>query len=231
MNQTTLARKGIDAVMPLSPLQEGILFHSIQDPESNTYVVQYSAIIEGELDATLVERCWQETVTSHDALRTNYVWETTAQPLQVVRGNIQSDLVKISTHELDRVAASTITEDLLVRERQSLADMKAARLIRAALVKQADNQHLFVLTYHHILLDGWSLFRILEEISTRYAAYKDGCVPVIEGAPSIGRLWSGCRRKTPVGRKTTGRIVSPDSPRLLRSHRQCARQGTTLRKA
>ncbi|HEU0252326.1 MAG TPA: condensation domain-containing protein, partial [Pyrinomonadaceae bacterium] len=77
------ARQNVEAVYPLSPAQEGILFHSIYAPETGVYVIQLHCGLKG-LNVTAVERAWQAVVDRHAILRTAFVWENVARPLQIV---------------------------------------------------------------------------------------------------------------------------------------------------
>src|SRR5215211_7436149 len=77
-------RKNIEAVYPLSNLQQGMLFHSLYAPGSGVYVEQLSCALHGRLEVELFERVWQSLADRHAVLRTAFAWEGLDEPLQVV---------------------------------------------------------------------------------------------------------------------------------------------------
>src|SRR5436309_3786026 len=82
--------KNVEDIYPLSPTQEGMLFHSLYDsPEAGVYVGQMSYEVAGDLDVEAFERAWQRVVDRHPALRTAFVWEGLDQPMQIVRQRVR----------------------------------------------------------------------------------------------------------------------------------------------
>ena len=77
-------RKNVEDIYPLSPLQQGMLFHALYSPETGAYVEQWPLLVEGPLDVDAFHRAFQRAVDRHAALRTGFVWENVPQPLQVV---------------------------------------------------------------------------------------------------------------------------------------------------
>jgi surfactin family lipopeptide synthetase C len=80
----------IEAIYPLSPMQQGMLFHTLYTPESGVYFEQLCFTLNGDdrhpgLDVAAFERAWQSLIDRHPALRTVFAWETRDKPLQVVR--------------------------------------------------------------------------------------------------------------------------------------------------
>lgn len=174
MASTRKASRGIDAAYPLAPLQEGILFHSIQDPDSGLYIVQYTASLGHDIDAGLLEQSFRETVGAHEALRAAFAWETTARPLQAVRSLSTIDDRLFTDRSGDPPLADAARDDWLESERRAVADPKAAPLLRLSIARRDDNDHEIALTYHHIVLDGWSLYLVLDEVASRYAGHVRG---------------------------------------------------------
>src|SRR5215217_8498233 len=78
--------KNVEDVYPLSPTQQGMLFHSLYDSDdSGTSVGQMTYELHGRLAVEAFERAWQRVVDRHPVLRTAFLWEGLDQPLQVVR--------------------------------------------------------------------------------------------------------------------------------------------------
>ncbi len=79
-----IMRTGIESIYPLSPMQEGILFHSLSAPHLGMYIVQDCHAISGELDIRAFHRAWQEMVDRHSILRSVFIWQDQDRWLQVV---------------------------------------------------------------------------------------------------------------------------------------------------
>ena len=84
----------LEDVYPLSPLQQGMLFHALQDPASGSYVNQLVCQLTGPLDAGALEAAWRWLVAQHPALRTAIVWEEVEAPLQVVLQQVEVPIVR-----------------------------------------------------------------------------------------------------------------------------------------
>jgi hypothetical protein len=74
----------IEDIYPLSPLQQGLLFHSLYEPGSGVYVEQLGWALEGAFHADAFEQAWQFAAARHPALRTAFAWEGLEEPVQVV---------------------------------------------------------------------------------------------------------------------------------------------------
>src|SRR2546429_9451781 len=74
----------IEDIYPLSPMQEGLLFHALDAPESGAYVIQLQWIARGPLRVDAWQRAWQQVIQRHPVLRTCFLWEGSHQPLQIV---------------------------------------------------------------------------------------------------------------------------------------------------
>jgi hypothetical protein len=77
-------RKNVEDLYPLTPLQQGMLFHALHSPEADAYAEQVAFTLEGEVRPGAFAQAWQAVVDRHPALRTGFVWEGVKQPMQVV---------------------------------------------------------------------------------------------------------------------------------------------------
>ncbi|HEX3094175.1 MAG TPA: condensation domain-containing protein, partial [Candidatus Angelobacter sp.] len=80
--------KNVEDIYPLSPMQEGMLFHTLYAPGSGAYVVHISSRIEGDLNIDAFKRAWQKILDRHPILRSAYLWDKVDKPLQVVRTGV-----------------------------------------------------------------------------------------------------------------------------------------------
>ncbi|GGM45946.1 hypothetical protein GCM10012275_16200 [Longimycelium tulufanense] len=164
----------IEDVYPLSPMQEGMLFHTLAEPGSGVYVEQMSVALRGALDPVALRAAWQGVVDRHPALRTAFAWQRSDQPLQVVQERVEIPFVELDWSDLAPQQQAEGVHDLLAAERASGFDLHLAPAMRLHLIRLAADTHRLVWTYHHIIVDGWSLPLILAEVARRYAAHHDG---------------------------------------------------------
>ncbi|GCE23095.1 amino acid adenylation domain-containing protein [Dictyobacter kobayashii] len=163
--------KNIEAVYPLSPMQQGMLFHSIAAPDTGEYVVQWSCLLPGTLQVHAFEQAWQEVVHRHTILRTAFVWENLAQPLQIV-GQQASVHVDIQDWRFWPQELQDERLETFLREDQARGfELTHAPLFRLLLIRRNEEHFQFIWSFHHILLDGWSWPILLKEIFSLYEAY------------------------------------------------------------
>ncbi len=156
--------RAIEDIYPLSPLQQGMLFHELYAPESKEYLVQICWTVSGPLDPALFERAWNAAVARHPILRTELAWEDVDEPVQVVYREMRvsldyRDWRSSSEGEIDSRLKAFLEED---RERR--LDLSRLPLFRVSLLHVREGEFRFVFTFHHVLLDGWSLVRVLSEV-------------------------------------------------------------------
>ncbi|NKE60082.1 amino acid adenylation domain-containing protein [Lentzea sp. PSKA42] len=156
---------GLVDVYPLSPLQQGMLFHAVESPDSGVYWTQDLRELTGELDVDALRAAWQLVVDRHPALRTAFVWEGVREPLQVVVGNVD---VPFEVHDWSAVAdPEAAIDELLAEDRARGCDLTTAPLLRVHLARGRD-RHWILLAFHHLYLDGWSIPLLWDEVTAAY---------------------------------------------------------------
>lgn len=199
-----LARPGVLAsadagdALALTPLQEGMLFHHLQDPGRDPYVSQIALELTGDVDPRALARAWAHTARTYEALRTSFVWEGVPRPLQIVHAGAR---LPVAIHDVDDGAIDDVSTPLgvnstigtmdvigpigviglMARLRETGFDPATAPLARVDLVRTGARRWQMVFTHHHLLLDGWSLPIVLETVFAAYeslAATPDGGAPV-----------------------------------------------------
>ncbi|MBA1200983.1 amino acid adenylation domain-containing protein [Pseudomonas capeferrum] len=155
----------IEDIYPLSPMQQGILFHATQDPQLDLYINQTSVPVTG-LDPQRFIAAWRQVVEQHAILRTSFhSGARFSEPVQVVHRQAELDISL-----LDWSDRTDCEEDLArqVRDdRQRGFELAQAPLMRLTLVLLADRQHL-IWTSHHLLMDGWSASRLIGDVLAHY---------------------------------------------------------------
>lgn len=163
----------IEDVYPLSPLQEGLLFHSLYEPEEGVYVTQLSCKTR-DIDVVIIQRVWQNIIDRHPPFRTAFVWKNVESPLQVVQRHVT---LPFQFEDWRGLSASEQQEHLdtyLAADRRRGFQLNKAPLLRMALFQVNDHCHQLVLSQHHIIVDGWSLALVFKEASVLYEAYLEG---------------------------------------------------------
>ncbi|MFG6206639.1 non-ribosomal peptide synthetase [Pseudomonas retamae] len=165
----------LDDVYPLSPMQQGLLFHTLYEQAAGEYINQLRVDVQG-LDPERFRAAWQATVDAQDILRSGFVWQgELAQPLQVVHKKMQLPFTTLDWRDRDDQPTALAT--LADAERQQGFDLTHAPLLRLLLVQTGAEQWHLIYTHHHILMDGWSNAQLLGEVLQRYS----GRAPVNNG--------------------------------------------------
>lgn len=172
-----MANANIEAIFPLNAVQDGVLYHTLYSPGSSLYVQQYVASIEGPLDPDRFESAWKTVIGRHQAMRSFVTWDERDQPLQVVRGSVTPEWNRRDWSGLEVEKQNEQLEQFLADDRQRGFTLDVAPLMRFALVRLGPETWRFVWTHHHIVLDGWSLGIVLEEV---FAVYETGGASTLE---------------------------------------------------
>ncbi|WP_193197373.1 non-ribosomal peptide synthetase [Nostoc sp. MG11] len=160
--------KEIEAIYPFSPMQQGMLFHTLYQPESRIYFEQFRFTIHGELNKSAFEQAWQQVVQRHSALRTLFVWNNRKQPVQVVRKQVNLPWVNRDLHLLSTEEQQSQINSFLNTDKEQSFELDKSPLMRFVLFRLADETYHFVWSFHHILLDGWSWPILFKEIFAFY---------------------------------------------------------------
>ncbi|MGP3947715.1 non-ribosomal peptide synthetase [Streptomyces sp. 7N604] len=177
--------KNVEAAYPLSPLQQGLLFHTLSRPGEPTYFEQIRCRIKGPLDRAAFEQAWNWVVARHPVLRTAFAWKQLKEPVQVVGRSVHVPLDWADWR--GRPDPESDWRQLLLDDQQRGFDMARAPLMRLIARQVDDETHQFVWSHHHILLDGWSFGLVLHEALECYASLvRDGRPLSLEPARPFG---------------------------------------------
>jgi amino acid adenylation domain-containing protein/thioester reductase-like protein len=167
-------RDEIEAIYPLSPMQQGMLFHSLSAPEFRMYFQQLNCQIRGRLNVAAFQAAWQQVMERHPILRTLFLWERRKEPLQVVRKTVKLPWQFHNWQGLPRSEQHSRLRAFLEEDRRQDLDLTKAPVMRLALFQTAPDEYHFVWTTHHILLDGSSQPILLNEVMAFYQAAGEG---------------------------------------------------------
>ena len=160
----------IDDILPLAPLQEGLLFHANYDAQApDVYTIQLALSLTGALDHEALARAARALLRRHAGLRAGFRYAGLGRPVQVVVPDAVPRWSNIDLSMLDEAARARRLDDILAQDRAERFDLAAPPLVRFALIRLAADEHRLVLTGHHILMDGWSLPVLVRELLALYA--------------------------------------------------------------
>ncbi|HEX9731462.1 MAG TPA: amino acid adenylation domain-containing protein [Thermoanaerobaculia bacterium] len=168
------ADRDVEDVYPLAPVQEGILFHVLYAPSSQVYFEQNAWSLAGPLDVGAFRRAWERLVERHAVLRTAFVWEGLPRPLQVVRRRAALPWQEVDWRRLGGHGEEGRFERMLAEDRRHGFAPSAPPLMRCRLVRLGHDRFRFVWSVHHLLLDGWSIALLLDELFALYDAIRHG---------------------------------------------------------
>ncbi|AFZ23811.1 non-ribosomal peptide synthase [Cylindrospermum stagnale PCC 7417] len=160
--------ENIEDIYELTPLQKGILFHSLYNPELGLYFIQISYTLGGNLNIVAFERAWQTVIYRHTALRTGFYWEEIDKPLQVVYKQVKVPLEQYDWREMDTVEQQEALRSFLLSDRKQGFDLAQECLMRLHLIRLTDNSYEFIWSKHHLIMDGWSMPIVLKDFVQTY---------------------------------------------------------------
>ncbi|MDQ0937481.1 non-ribosomal peptide synthetase [Streptomyces turgidiscabies] len=198
----------VEDVLPLSPLQEGILFHALFDErERDVYVAQLLLDLSGPLDAVRLHEAADAVLARHANLRAGFLRRASGEPAQVVRRDARVPWEQRDLSALDEDGQAAAVRTLLAQDRALRFDLVRPPLLRLTLLRTGPLSHRLLLTYHHILLDGWSWPVLVRELLALHDAGPDSA-PLPPVTPYASFLdWLGTR-DTGAARDAWGRALA-----------------------
>ncbi|MDR6224079.1 non-ribosomal peptide synthetase [Desmospora profundinema] len=172
----------VEKVYPLSPLQEGMLYHSLLQENTEMYFQQAAFSIRGDLNLQVFEQSVQQLLQRHDILRTNFVYQKLKKPQQVVLNQRKAavhyeDFSDHSDHEFQDALQS-----FLLKDRKTGFNLRKGGLMRFAVFKRGVQDFRMVWSYHHMLLDGWSIGILMDEWFQIYSSLQGQQPPLLARA-------------------------------------------------
>ena len=160
--------KNIESIYPLSPMQSGMLFHTLYEPDSGVYFEQIIFRLQGNINRTAFQDAWQKVVDRHAVLRTLFVWEKSKKPLQVVQKQVELPWLNLDWKGQTPDEQEKQLETFLHDDCRKSFKLNKAPLMRCTLILLTDDTYYFVWSHHHILIDGWCSPIIFKEVIAFY---------------------------------------------------------------
>ncbi|RKH92751.1 amino acid adenylation domain-containing protein, partial [Corallococcus praedator] len=197
LSQVQAKVDGFEDIYPLSPMQQGMLFHALLAPTSGVYFEQLSWAFHAQLDTQALRRAWETLIARHPVLRTTLLWEGLEEPLQVVRRQASLPWREIDCRGLSPAEQQQRLETYLEQDRAQGFDLVQGPLMRVAMVRLDTYVHRIVWSFHHTILDGWSLGLVVQDLFGCYDALTRGQPALAPSRPMFRDYIAWLRRQDP----------------------------------
>ncbi|BFH14940.1 non-ribosomal peptide synthetase [Paenibacillus melissococcoides] len=177
-----LDKSNVEDIMALTPMQSGMLLQYLKDPDTTQYVELIELGISGDIDISLFEQSWACVVQANEALRTLFRWEEVNQPVQIVLKQHRPVIRYENDSELDEEARARRIAARVAADKQEKFRLDQVPF-RLTLCKQTERNHTLLISFHHILLDGWSTGILLKEWLNAYRMLAQGKKPELRRKP------------------------------------------------
>src|SRR5581483_2794143 len=165
--------KNVQDIYPLSPMQQGLLFHTLEASLEGIYCEQSRFTFHG-LDVARFQDAWRVVIERHPILRTAFMWEGLDEPLQIVRQQVALPWEEQDWRATPVAQQPERLEAFLLADRARGFTLGKAPLMRLTLLQLSSDTFHLIWSHHHMLLDGWSIALLLDEVFTAYQAFRQG---------------------------------------------------------
>ncbi|MCW3467114.1 non-ribosomal peptide synthase/polyketide synthase [Chitinophaga nivalis] len=163
----------VSAIYRLSGLQEGMLFHGLYDHHTAAYVEQFICTVH-DADTALLQQSWEHVLSRHSILRSSFNYATLGIPVQCVHHKAALPFQVLDYRHMTAAEQEKAIAHFILADQSQGFDYTTPPLMRVALLRTGDASYRMIWTYHHLLLDGWSLPVLLEELLQAYERYAEG---------------------------------------------------------
>ncbi|MEJ8545838.1 amino acid adenylation domain-containing protein [Brevibacillus borstelensis] len=163
-----ISAKEFDQIYGLTPLQQGLLFESRFESEPGMYMEHFCCDLQGDFNPTLWTKAWTAVFQKHPVLRSAFFWKEFDKPIQVVFKSTQLPVQVYDWRSLSDEEFQHEMELLLERDCKEGFSFEEPPLLRIAFLQQKDDFYKMIVCSHHIILDGWSLHLVLQDLFTSY---------------------------------------------------------------
>ncbi|HET9958013.1 MAG TPA: amino acid adenylation domain-containing protein, partial [Polyangiaceae bacterium] len=216
LDELALDPENVEDIYPLSPMQEGLMFHTLLEPERGTYVNQLEVELSG-LDVPRFQLAWDEVVARHAALRTGF--RSLSESSRVVQVVYRSVPTQVMVHDIGSVVSPREHAAELARREHALGfDLAVAPLSRLVVARLNDRVCRLIWTQHHLVLDGWSSARLMSEVLSVYAGRE---LPVRGHSYRAYIEWLSSRDRAAARAHFQSRLALLDGPTRIPADAAC----------
>ncbi|PWU05288.1 MAG: hypothetical protein C5B43_03560, partial [Verrucomicrobia bacterium] len=183
LTEIVLDIDNVQAIYPLIPIQEGLLFHAIHDAKSHAYFIQTHWRCKGKYNAQAMREAWEILMQNHELLRASFLWENVDYPIQIIHKKskiafLEQDWRVFLPEEQERKLNEYFSQDCELG-----VDFKKPPFMRFVTIQMSDNEQMMIWSFHHIIMDGPSLFNIIAELDYYYSTLCSGNKVVLKPKP------------------------------------------------
>ncbi|WP_055108259.1 non-ribosomal peptide synthetase [Paenibacillus ihumii] len=163
-------RDQVEDIYNLSPMQLGMLYHSIRDDNAQAYFEQMNFTLQGDIKVGILEKSFQMLIQRYGILRTVFIYENVDRPLQVVLKHREAAVTHIDLSNMQAGEQEERLRQIESEDRERGFDLTRDVLMRMILVKLDSTRYRLIWSHHHILLDGWCFSIIVNDFFQLYTA-------------------------------------------------------------
>ena len=169
-----VSASAIEDVYPLTPMQEGLLLHTLLEPGTGLYYMQDRYRINSALDPERFAQAWQAVIARHEALRASFCWNVGEDMLQVIHkpGSTPIEYLDWSADPQDEHEPRL--QALLKAEREAGFDLLNQAPFHLRLIRVGEARYWFMMSNHHILIDAWCRSLLMNDFFDIYTALGEG---------------------------------------------------------
>ncbi|MFD7507646.1 amino acid adenylation domain-containing protein, partial [Streptomyces sp. NPDC059850] len=211
-----MSTSGLQDILPLSPMQEGMLFHRLYDQEApDVYAVQLTVDLEGELSLPALRAAAKALLARHPGLRAAFRHEGLSRPVQLIPKSVELPWYEHDLSDRPEAERETHLAELLEADRYEPFDLMTPPLVRFRYIRLAAERHVFVMSHHHLLFDGWSQPIVLRDLVALYGTGGDASALPAVRSPRTHLEWLS-RRDRAADRAAWAEVMEGfDEPSLL----------------
>ncbi len=184
-----LDKSNVEDILALSPMQSGMLLQYLKDPETTQYVELIALSVSGELEPSLFEQAWVSVVQTNEALRSLFRWEEVNQPVQIVLREHRPVIRYENYSGYDENVQAELIADRISADKKEKFKLDQVPF-RLTLCTQNERKHTLLMSFHHILFDGWSTGILLKEWRSAYLMLAQGRKPERQHKPRLKQFIS-----------------------------------------
>lgn len=192
-------RSNIEAILPLTELQQGMLIHHLSNPLHDEGFLHVGFRLKGPLNTNFFKKAWGLAVERHQVLRSSVHWENIRTPVQLIRWVSEPNWTILDWTDISLAEQSIRLEALKSAQKGMGMDVKQNPLLNFHFIKMGEEEFFFLWPCHHLLLDGWSSSNIVKDVCAFYDALCKGTDTELEALPSLKTYYAWLKNKEQQG--------------------------------
>ena len=182
-----VSNESIRCVRRLTPLQQGMLYHQLAQPQSGAYVIHTLLEIHGAIHLEKARQAFASTIARHEAVMTRFVAGIGSEPIQVFLNEDAGGFCYEDWSERSVEERILVIEDLMSQERETGFDLEEESPLRFRFIECEENRSMILVTNHHIIMDGWSMPILMRDFLDELASLSEASHPAEIESHSIDK--------------------------------------------